>query len=82
MAAATLITAEQFAKMQPVDGEDFELMFTVGSGAAVSLLDAWKSRFPGLGLSCIGKITEGGILMLRDKEQCRPLTAHGYMHFA
>ena len=64
------------------DGEDFELLFTVASRDAVPLLDAWKQKFPALKLSCIGKITAGDTITLRDKEGVRPLTAHGYVHFA
>ena len=50
--------------------------------AAVPLLDAWKKQFPKLALSCIGKITAGQGITLRDKNGARPLTAHGYEHFA
>jgi len=64
------------------DGEDFELLFTVASRDAVPLLDAWKSQFPTVALSCIGKITAGQGITLRDKQGARPLTAHGYVHFA
>jgi thiamine-monophosphate kinase len=64
------------------EGEDFELLFTVAARDAVALLDAWKSRFPGLALSCIGKITAGEGVQIRDKEGVRPLTVHGYEHFA
>ncbi len=64
------------------DGEDFELLFTVASRDAVPLLDAWKQQFPSVRLSCIGKITAGDTITLRDKEGVRPLTAHGYVHFA
>jgi thiamine-monophosphate kinase len=64
------------------DGEDFELLFTIASREAVPLLDAWRKRFPGLPLTCIGKITAEPGLTLRDKEGARPLTAHGYTHFA
>jgi thiamine-monophosphate kinase len=64
------------------DGEDFELLFTVAARSAVPLLDAWKKEFPGLPLSCIGKITAGQGITLRDKNGARPLTAHGYQHFA
>ncbi|SPE50082.1 Thiamine-monophosphate kinase [Verrucomicrobia bacterium] len=63
------------------DGEDFELLFTVASRDAVPLLDAWKKGFPKLALSCIGKITSTEGLTIRDKQGCRPLTAHGYVHF-
>jgi thiamine-monophosphate kinase len=64
------------------DGEDFELLFTVAGRDAVLVLDAWKKQFPNLALSCIGKITAGEGITLRDKDGARPLTAHGYIHFA
>jgi thiamine-monophosphate kinase len=64
------------------DGEDFELLFTVASRDAVPLLDAWKKQFPGLALTCIGKIKAGEGITIRDKQGVRPLTAHGYVHFA
>ena len=63
------------------DGEDFELLFTVASRQAVPLLDAWKKQFPGVKLSCIGKITPGSGVSIRDKHGTRPLAAHGYVHF-
>jgi thiamine-monophosphate kinase len=63
------------------DGEDFELLFTVAAKDAVPLLDAWKKQFPELALTCIGKITAGEGITLRDKTGARPLTAHGYEHF-
>ena len=64
------------------DGEDFELLFTLASRDAVPLLDAWKKQFPGLALTCIGKIKAGEGITLRDAQGARPLTAHGYEHFA
>jgi thiamine-monophosphate kinase len=64
------------------DGEDFELLFTVASGDAVKLLDAWKRKFPKLKLSCIGKIVSGGGILIRDKGGSHKLNAHGYVHFA
>lgn len=64
------------------DGEDFELLFTVAGKDAVPLLDAWRRRFPALPLSCIGKITAGEGITIRDKQGVHPLTAHGYVHFA
>jgi thiamine-monophosphate kinase len=64
------------------DGEDFELLFTVASKDAVPLLDAWKTQFPKLALTCVGKIKEGEGITLRDKAGARPLTAHGYVHFS
>ena len=64
------------------DGEDFELVFTLASQDAVKLLDAWKKKFPGLKLSCIGKIVAGEGVLLRDKIGSHKLNAHGYAHFA
>lgn len=64
------------------DGEDFELLFTIASKDAVPVLDAWKKHFPQTPLTCIGKITAGEGITLRDKSGSRPLTAHGYEHFA
>lgn len=64
------------------DGEDFELLFTVASKDAVPLLDAWKKRFPKLRLSCVGKITAGNTVTLRDKHGAQPLPHRGYVHFA
>ena len=64
------------------DGEDFELLFTVAARDAVPLLDAWKLAFPKLPLTCIGRITENEGITLRDKSGARPLSAHGYDHFA
>jgi thiamine-monophosphate kinase len=63
------------------DGEDFELLFTIGSKDAVSLLDAWKLQFPKLKLSCIGKIVAGHTITLRDKKGVQSLTVQGYAHF-
>jgi thiamine-monophosphate kinase len=64
------------------DGEDFELLFTVASGDAVKLLDAWKKQFPKLKLSCIGKIVAGDGILIRDKAGLRKIESHGYVHFA
>jgi thiamine-monophosphate kinase len=64
------------------DGEDFELLFTLASRDAVPLLDAWNKQFPSLKLSCIGKITAGEGITIRDKQGVRALTAHGYVHFS
>ena len=63
------------------DGEDFELLFTVGSRQAVPLLDAWRARFPDVRLSCIGKVTAVPGLQWRDERGVRPLTAGGFTHF-
>ena len=64
------------------DGEDFELLFTVASKSAVKLLDAWKKKFPQLKLSCIGKITAGEGIVIRDQHGAHPFNAQGYAHFA
>ena len=64
------------------DGEDFELLFTVASRDAVPLLDAWRAQFAKLPLTCVGKIKAGEGITIRDKDSVRPLTAHGYDHFA
>lgn len=64
------------------DGEDFELLFTIASGDAVPLLDAWKKEFPAVPLTCIGKITATAGVKLRDKDGFLPMPAHGYVHFA
>jgi len=58
------------------------LLFTVPGRDAVRLMDAWKKEFPELRLSCIGKITVGEGIIIKDKHGQRPFTAHGYMHFA
>jgi thiamine-monophosphate kinase len=64
------------------DGEDFELLFTVAGRDAVPLLDAWKKQFPKLRLSCIGKITAGSGITIRDKGGVQSLKDHGYVHFS
>jgi len=64
------------------DGEDFELLFTLPRQQAVPLRDAWTKEFPDVKLSCIGRILAEPGLHLRSKDGIRPLTAHGYTHFA
>lgn len=63
------------------DGEDFELLFTIGKGKAVALLDAWKKQFPQTNLTCIGKITAGHGIRIRDQRGLRDLSVKGYEHF-
>jgi len=53
----------------------------VASREAVPLLDRWKKRFPGVPVTCVGKITASEGITIRDKQGVRPLTAHGYVHF-
>jgi thiamine-monophosphate kinase len=64
------------------DGEDFELLFTIASKHAVKLLDAWKQKFPGVKLGCIGRIVAGEGISLRDGRGLQKFNAHGYVHFA
>lgn len=64
------------------DGEDFELLFTVPPGSTVALLDAWKSRFPTVELSCIGKLTDAPGIRVRSADGVRPLLGMGYEHFS
>ena len=45
-------------------------------------MDAWKQQFSHLPLACIGKITAGETVVIRDKTGARPLNVHGYDHFA
>jgi thiamine-monophosphate kinase len=82
LAAKSSSSAKSGLEAALTDGEDFELLFAVASRDAVPLLDAWKNEFSSLPLSCIGKITEGEAITIRDKEGVRPLKAHGYDHFA
>jgi len=63
------------------DGEDFELLFTVPAEEAVRLLDAWKQRFPGIRLSCIGRLMQDRRVMIRNRDASVPLTMDGYQHF-
>lgn len=62
------------------DGEDYELLLTVPRGRTVPLMDAWKERFPGVRLSCIGTLTDRSGVFLRGPDGMRPLTARGYEH--
>lgn len=84
--AAKLNFKSESSKKPPLlaaltDGEDFELLFAVASKDAVPLLDAWKKTFPGVKLTCVGKITEGAGVTIRNKKGVQPLAAHGYVHF-
>ena len=84
--AAKLKARQEFSAKPPLlaaltDGEDYELVFTVASKDAVSVLDGWKRQFPKTKLTCIGKITSQQGFRLRDKLGIRELPAHGYTHF-
>jgi thiamine-monophosphate kinase len=85
--AAKLQAAAESSAKTPLlaaltDGEDFELLFTLASRDAVPLVDRWKTRFPKVRLSCIGKVTATPGLKLRDDKGLRELPTHGYVHFA
>ena len=63
------------------DGEDFELLFTLAAKDAVPLLDAWKKQFSEVKLTCIGKVTAGSGLALRDGRGVMAFAGAGYAHF-
>ncbi len=64
------------------DGEDFELLFAIASREAVPLQDAWRKQFPNLSLKCIGKVTTGTAVTIRNQHGSKSLPRHGYVHFA
>ncbi|MCU0788260.1 MAG: thiamine-phosphate kinase [Verrucomicrobia bacterium] len=68
--------------MALTDGEDFELLFTVAPSDAVPLLDGWKAMFPGVNLTCVGRIQAEAGIQLRDKTGVRPMMDHGFVHLA
>jgi thiamine-monophosphate kinase len=41
------------------DGEDYELLFAIGTDVAQTLENSWKQVFPNLPLTCIGRLTQG-----------------------
>ncbi|MBN8249681.1 MAG: thiamine-monophosphate kinase, partial [Verrucomicrobia bacterium] len=63
------------------DGEDFELLFTVAARDAVPLHDAWKPAFPGVRLTCIGRLTGTPGVFLVGPDGRRPMPVRGYEHF-
>ena len=64
------------------DGEDFELLFTIASNDAVRVMDGWRAQFPGTRISCIGRVTAGPEILLRDLRGIRPMPRGGYEHFS
>lgn len=64
------------------DGEDFELLFAVSKKDAVPVLDGWRTRFPEVRLTCIGRILPEPSIRLRDRQGPKPMPTHGYVHFA
>ena len=79
-------TAEELARSQSLMTGQFpkhlETPGAVASKLAVPLLDAWKKQFLKLPLTCIGKVKAGEGITIRDQAGARPLTLHGYTHFA
>ncbi|MCW5558848.1 MAG: thiamine-monophosphate kinase [Verrucomicrobiae bacterium] len=63
------------------DGEDFELLLTTAPGDAVRLLDEWKRAFPGVRLTCIGRLTANRGVFLTGPTGRRPMPVSGYEHF-
>lgn len=63
------------------DGEDYELLFTLPDGETDRLLSTWRSAFPELRLSCIGRILQGSEVLIRDETGLHPLRLDGYEHF-
>jgi thiamine-monophosphate kinase len=64
------------------DGEDFELLFAIAAKDAAPLVGAWREQFPGMRLSCVGKVVAEPGLRLRDKDRVHTLEMHGYVHFS
>ncbi len=67
------------------DGEDFELLFAIGSRKSAALESAWKKQFPKVALTRIGKLTEGSARLspsrggapLRNEPNTRPPMGKG-----
>lgn len=60
------------------DGEDYELVFSVRSGARRGLLEsAWRRRFPRTRLTCIGRFVRPGS---RPADAVKLEDHHGYVH--
>ena len=57
------------------DGEDYELLFAVGSKRATELERAWKKRWPSAPLTCIGALAEPRLAVGLGE-------SGGYDHFA
>jgi thiamine-monophosphate kinase len=61
------------------DGEDFELVFTLGPEDCRRLLTGWDRTVP---VTCIGTITNTGKLQVREADgSVHDLEDHGYDHF-
>lgn len=57
------------------DGEDYELLFTIGARDFARLQSGWAKKFPRLALTRIGKLVRQSALANRQ-------SLHGYVHFA
>jgi thiamine-monophosphate kinase len=69
------------------DGEDYELLFAIEPREAENLRIMWPRKFPGVGLTEIGGLTEGGggKFEIRDSKfegKKRKWALDGYDHFA
>ena len=56
-------------------------LFTVAASDAVRIMDGWRERFPSTRISCIGRVTPGPGIQLRDKTGIRQMPPAGYEHF-
>lgn len=61
-------------------GEDYELCFAAGPGAAEGLADEFARTF-GLPLTRVGEIVEGAGVAYRNAAGLRPLDEGGFQHF-
>jgi thiamine-monophosphate kinase len=79
------ISEQAYKSADPVhsalcDGEDFELVFTLGPDECRRLLTGWDQRVP---VTCIGTITNTGKVQVRDADgRVHDLEDHGYDHFS
>jgi len=67
-------------------GEDFELLFTLRPAQRVKLEKAWRKRFPGVLLSCVGEVTNSKPGKIDWFDGRKPLTKlwfqkTGFAHF-
>lgn len=62
------------------DGEDYELLFTLPPGYAVQLVDSWKSAFPDVKLSCIGKVIDVPEIRVQSRRTVEVLGMTGFDH--
>ncbi len=82
-AASLPISFEAFKRDDPLeaalnDGEDFELLFTLGAGEYDKLVDAWDMETP---ITKVGVITDSGNMELRLSDgTVRQVPPKGYDH--